>query len=94
MTDFCTGLIESQGYGIERIIKACEDNGNPAPEWQVSGGDFWAIFHFSYPNDMADLKSETGVTDQVADQVTSEVSRLLAVIRGEMTRGELQIVWA
>ena len=51
-TFFRSGLIEAWGGGIERIVKACENNGNPVHEWEVSGGDFWAIFHFSYPNDI------------------------------------------
>lgn len=25
--------------------------GSPIPEWQVSGGDFWATFHFAHSND-------------------------------------------
>ncbi|MDY0300775.1 MAG: hypothetical protein RBQ99_04210, partial [Trichlorobacter sp.] len=33
-------------------------------EWQVSGGDFWAIFQFAYRNEMVEAEPAARVTDQ------------------------------
>lgn len=99
---FRSGLIESWGRGIERILKACEQEGVPAPEWNVSGGDFWAIFHFS----CADVQpaSDTIIASTVHDtdqdtvhetaqdtvyDVSDEVKALLSILQGEKTRNEL-----
>lgn len=99
---FRSGLIESWGRGIERIFKACEQEGVPAPEWNVSGGDFWAIFHFS----CADVQpaSDTIIASTVHDtdqdtvhetaqdpvhDVSDEVKALLSILQGEKTRNEL-----
>ena len=35
---FRAGMIEAWGRGIRRIATACEDAGNPAPEWKIEPG--------------------------------------------------------
>lgn len=82
---FRSGLIESWGRGIERIIKACENNGNPTPEWQVSGGDFWAIFHFAYRNEMVDVESRP--ESRPESQLASDILDLLG--NAELSKAEL-----
>lgn len=78
-TFFRSGLIESWGRGIERIVKACELAEAPTPEWQVSGGDFWTIFYFSSANQLNVLTDP--VSDPVSDPVTDPVIELEAVDR-------------
>lgn len=84
-TFFRSGLIESWGRGIERIVKACEQEGTPAPEWEVLGGDFWTVFHFSSeyrlvtPTELA----ADPVTDPATDPATelNAVERLLLLLQ-------------
>ena len=45
---FRAGMIEAWGRGIQRITRACETAGNPAPMWRVeSGGGLWLEFPYS-----------------------------------------------
>lgn len=86
---FRSGLIESWGRGIERIIKACENNGNPVPEWQVSGGDFWASFPFAYPNGMVDAESRLESRPESGKAWwVSEVSNCQGLLDGSNKQGQ------
>ena len=45
---FRAGMIEAWGRGIRRIATACEDAGNPAPEWKIEpGSGLWLEFPYS-----------------------------------------------
>lgn len=80
-TFFRSGLIESWGRGIERMFRACEEANTPAPEWEISGGDFWTIFHFANSDKLHHLTDP--VTDPVTDPavVHSTVDRLLLLLQ-------------
>ena len=86
---FRSGLIESWGRGIERILKACEQEGVPAPEWNVSGGDFWTIFHFSTANQLTDPVTDHDTDHDTDHEISAEVKGLLLMMRGEHSRSEL-----
>ncbi len=44
---FRTGLIESWGRGIERIVAACANAGLPAPTFQCEVAGLWTVLHFA-----------------------------------------------
>jgi ATP-dependent DNA helicase RecG len=94
---FRAGEIEAWGRGIERIFTACREAGTPVPQVRFDAGGVWTEFAF----DAAYLRVIRGVerasnpvtpqvtpqvTHQVTPQVTPEVERLLAVLKGEMSR--------
>jgi ATP-dependent DNA helicase RecG len=74
------GMVEQVGSGIKRIREMCRDYGVAEPVIEVS--DNWVTTTFKRPNGQ--------VEDQVADEVTPQVRRLLAVCDGELLREELQ----
>ena len=41
---YLAGMIESWGRGVEKICKACADDGSPAPEYTVHPGDIMIKF--------------------------------------------------
>ena len=52
---FRAGMIEAWGRGIRRITGACEDAGNPRPEWRAEpGGGLWLVFRYSAAYQEAD----------------------------------------
>ena len=84
---FRAGLIESWGRGIERIIEACDKEGYPAPQWMLEPGGLWVTF--SYPTEQARPVTPE-VTGEVTGEVAGEVDRLLCVMRGELSRQQIQ----
>lgn len=72
-----TVLIERYGGGIERIQTACAGAGLPPPALKNFQGGFRMVFK----------QAEDG--RQAADQVPSEVQRVLLLLQGEVTRPEL-----
>jgi len=74
------GLIEQWGSGVRRIFKEAEEQGLPEPQIVEIG----MRLRFIVPlTEQITVQARTG-------QVTPEVRRMLAVITGEMTRGEIQ----
>ena len=91
------GEIEKYGSGIRRVMKMFADYGLPAPEWkQMSGGvvvTAWKVKPSDQVSDQVSGQTEQ-VTEQVTgqtEQVTEQVKRLLSVIDGKMTRGEIML---
>lgn len=89
-------FIEKAGTGIRRIRDEIREQGCPEPEFETNGF-FTAIFR---PN--PDVRAGVGVHEAhigapsgsgrefITGEVTGEVHRLLAAIRGEMKRKEIQ----
>ena len=82
------GLIEQWGSGVRRIFKEAEEQGLPEPQIVEIG----MRLRFIVPlTEQITVQAKTGqVEAQVTPEVTPEVRRMLAVITGEMTRGEIQ----
>ena len=78
---FRTGMIESWGRGIERILQACRDAGAPPPEVTYEPGGLWVVFHYL---------PQHQVLAEVTGEVTGEVTLLLGVFKGEMSRTQMQ----
>ena len=75
-----TGVIERWGSGTTNIIRWCEDNGNPTPEWEERAGSVVVTF---FPISEA-------VTPQVTPQVTPYVKELLLLCKQPIGRNDLQ----
>ena len=78
-------LVEQIGSGIRRIRDACLEHGVSEPELHVAADWFTVTF----------ARTETAtpqVTPHVTPHVTPQVERLVAAIRGEMSRAELMDV--
>ena len=56
---FRAGMIEAWGRGIWRIATACEDAGNPSPEWKIEpGSGLWLEFRYSVAYRAADAVAD------------------------------------
>lgn len=44
---FRSGEIEAWGRGIERMVEACKNAGNPEPQFKYDGVGLWTTFYFS-----------------------------------------------
>lgn len=92
-TFFRSGLIEAWGRGFERMAEACRAAGTPGPNVRHDGAGLWTEWQWEEAGQVAG--QVTGeVTGEVAGEVTGEVLRLLDVLRGEMTRKEMQVALA
>lgn len=74
---YLTKYIERMGTGTIDMISRCHEAGLPEPEFTISDG-FVTTLH-----------RKTQVTPEVTPQVTPQVERLMRVLQGEMTRGDL-----
>jgi len=74
---YLTKYIERMGTGTLDMIRRCHEAGLPEPEFTISDG-FVTTLH-----------RKTPVTPEVTPQVTPQVERLIRVLQGEMTRGDL-----
>jgi ATP-dependent DNA helicase RecG len=77
---FRTGMIESWGRGIERILQACRDAGTPPSEVTYEPGGRWVMFHYLSPHQ---VRLEAG-------EVIGEVKVLFGVLKGEVSRAQIQ----
>ena len=69
---FRAGLIEAWGRGIHRIRQACEEAGNPAPQWRIEPGDgLWVEFPFSAAYLAADARLRRAGNPPENDQKTT-----------------------
>ena len=82
-------LTEGRSTGVPKILKAMAANGSPAPRFETDDDRLSCLIRLPV-HPLA--KRPDGVnTDQVTDQVTGEVARLLAAAaQGEHTRNALQ----
>ncbi|MEW6363230.1 MAG: Fic family protein [Acidobacteriota bacterium] len=90
---FRSGQIEAWGRGFQLIFDACREEGVPEPAIGYQPGDVWIEFPFRAAY-LAVIPTETTeVATEVTTEVTTEVAaarRLLAALRGEMSRQALQ----
>lgn len=80
-------LVEQIGSGIRRIHDACLDHGIPAPAIQTSSD--WVTVTFLRREVVAAPHVPPHQTPHEAPHVPPLVGRLLAALRGEMSRAEL-----
>ena len=88
-------MCEQAGTGMRMMREEWQKMGHPEPTYNNDRA--WKAFEFFIPEldkevDMASdlMKAMFGRTDQVTGEVTGEVQRLLAVMKGEMKRQEIQ----
>lgn len=91
------GIIERWGSGTLNIIDWCLENGNPAPAWIEQAGAVYVTFlPAKLPITETDSRQASGPqvtgedTGEDGEEVAAEIRRLLAVVKGEMKRKELQ----
>ena len=102
---FRSGEIETWGRGIQRILTACREAETPKPRFTREPTGLWTEFPFA-PSYLQEIHStEPGsppvteqvseqVAGQVAGQVSDELRRILAILRKEMSRQEIQAALA
>ena len=82
-------MTEGRGTGIPKILLEIQKNGSPDPIFHTDDhSTFFLVESPIHPVFRRDLKKKD--TPQVTPQVTPEVGKMLAVITGKMTRGEIQ----
>jgi predicted HTH transcriptional regulator len=83
---FLTKYIEKAGTGTVEMMERCRAVGTRIPDFRIEDGFFiitiWRKFS----------EAPARVTGQVTGQVSVEVDRLISVLKGQMTRKELQEV--
>ena len=96
------GYIDAWGRGIQKITDACEEYKIPAPKFEAESLGLTVILKNRLSLEAAEKNQEgpgrdqvtaevTGVvTGEVTGVVTGEVKRLLAAIKNEMSRKDLQ----
>jgi ATP-dependent DNA helicase RecG len=77
------GMVEQVGSGIKRIREMCRDYGVPEPVLEVS--ETWVTTTFKRPIE----EVTQHVTPQVTQHVTPQVRKVVSVLQGEQSRGEL-----
>ena len=79
---FRTGMIESWGRGIERIMEACREASTPVPEVKCEPGGLWLVFAFA-PEPVV---KKLGATNPITTQ-----EKILALLKAQptITRNEL-----
>ena len=83
-------LTEGRSTGVPKMLKAMQANGSPPPVFETDDDRISCLVRLPV-HPLAPGPEVTGqVTGQVTMEVTMEVAALLRVVRGEMTRQELQ----
>ena len=82
---YLTRYIERMGTGTRDMIRRCVDAGLPEPEFEVTDG-FMTTIRRSKTDEIIPPKK----ANQVTGEVTGEVRSLLAVMKQESSRSELQ----
>jgi ATP-dependent DNA helicase RecG len=82
---FKAGYIDARGRGIEKMTRACAEAGLPPPTFEANSGGVLATF--SHPQ-----KATPHVTPEVTPEVAPEVIKMLGLLRGAMTRGEVMSI--
>lgn len=75
---YLRGLMEKAGRGSVLILRACENQGLPPPTWTSDEKKGVTLTFFT-----------SQVTPQVTPQGTPQVEKLLAALKGAMSRGDL-----
>lgn len=91
---FRAGQIEAWGRGIEKMRAACRAAGCPEPSISYKETGLWVTFAFSDAYQKlvhADQSASRGeLAAEVTAEVTAEVERLIRVLRGAMSRKDIQ----
>ncbi len=82
---YLTRYIERMGTGTRDMIRRCREAGLPEPQFLQTDG-FAAVIR----RPVSQHPSLSEVAGEVAGEVTGEVTKLLLVLRGEMSRREVQ----
>ena len=69
---YLAGFIESWGRGIEKMCRACEEDGSPLPEYTIHPGDI--MIRFTAAEDRIVRTSINRVTERVPEKVTEKVT--------------------
>ncbi len=83
---YLRGLMEKAGRGSVLILQQCEEQGLPPPEWK-SDDKTGVTLTFLAPAGTPHVTLH--VTPHVTPEVTPQVGKVLAALKGEMSRGEL-----
>ncbi len=83
---YLRGLMEKAGRGSILIRHTCELQGLPAPTWRSDAATGVTLTFFT---PQVTPQATPQVTPQATPQVTPQVGKLLAVLKGEMSRGLL-----
>ena len=75
---YLAGFIESWGRGIEKMCRACEEDGSPLPEYTIHPGDI--MIRFSAAEDRIVRTSINRVTEKVTEKVTEAEKELLGLL--------------
>jgi ATP-dependent DNA helicase RecG len=76
-TFFRSGMIETWGRGIERIVLACEKEGNAPPYFEVNSSDLMIGFY------TASSSTNSGITGGVNGEITADDNKLSRESGGE-----------
>lgn len=69
---YLAGFIESWGRGIEKMCRACEEDGSPLPKYTIHPGDIMICFNAA--EDRIIRTSINRVTERVTEKVTERVT--------------------
>lgn len=75
---YLAGFIESWGRGIEKICQACDEDGSPRPEYNISPGDI--MIKFTAAEDKIIRTSLEQVTEGVTERVTEAEKEILSLL--------------
>jgi ATP-dependent DNA helicase RecG len=84
-TFFRSGMIETWGRGIERIVSACEREGNPAPFYKVKPSDLMIGFY------TASSSTNSGITGGVNGEITADDNKLSKESGGESVGADIGV---
>ncbi|MCL5059767.1 MAG: transcriptional regulator, partial [Candidatus Thermoplasmatota archaeon] len=77
-------LTEGRSTGIPKILKVMKENGSPAPEFESDDDRTHLLIRLPVHERAVQEQAQ-----QVTPQVTPQVHKLLAGIRGDLTRAEI-----
>jgi len=86
---FKAGYIDAWGRGIEKMTRACAEASLPPPTFEANSGGVLATFSHALK---AAPHVTPEVTPEVAPEVAPEVIKMLGLLRGAMTRGEIMSI--
>ena len=75
---YLAGFIESWGRGIEKMCRACEEDGSPLPKYTIHPGDIMICFNAA--EDRIIRTSINRVTEKVTEKVTEAEKELLGLL--------------
>ena len=75
---YLAGFIENWGRGIEKMCRACEEDGSPLPKYTIHPGDIMICFNAA--EDRIIRTSINRVTEKVTEKVTEAEKELLGLL--------------